>query len=699
MARRIRFWFAELWLRTSELSSYQYGRAGFFSAVAIVLASVIGVALGEAGFVIERLSFLVQDPSNGFFDSSLNLILSTISLVFVVVIFLVQNANQEYSSRLSGVILHDRYFLAIIGFILTASIFSVSGSYFDLGTPFTVIGYAFSVAVVLLVGSLIAFAGYFISIANIIEYTTRDIEKSIATERIYRPNRFGVPLQDEDYIGRLASDTQLIVSTCIEAIEENQRPVVDSCLNSLERIANKYLDQTTEREVSEDFLQELNDQFQFIGSTAFDDYSRQKYSESVVETVGNIGVAITKNRELGAQASMWANLLKKLFRDSLEFDRTTAASISIQKLGEMSVTAIKKGDTDSVRVFQGELETIAAICSSRNHSYLASLLQTLHLQYQKMYVSYLATLLNAGYAPEYDVSSLLETFADSFNQAKSNYGHMNKQVVYAGPFGLSSFAGRIAHSLLENQDPDPRTQHALSEFLSQTVDFLRDISLTNSEENHQDIYKGYTQFLFIFETAVPVDDELKIDLISELNDAWIELIGTAYKDALETSESVDHRLNERISDFIAFLIYFHRDDPEVLAELIEQYPELYRELSDEYPGSENHVENNLKRLYKQLKLAGAWVNRFHDPESTTPELWSVLVEDFYEIPESRSRIPRPLMAEYGYPTGTRTHTRDNWWLRPDNLWSYTGFQDTITASLNGEDGSNYVELHERLEAA
>ncbi|RQG94805.1 APC family permease [Natrarchaeobius chitinivorans] len=670
---------------------------GYFSAIAVVLIAVVGVILGEVGLVIEELSWLVQNPSNDFFSSSMNLILSIISLVFVVVIFLIQNANQEYSSRLSGVIFHNFYFLAIIVVILIASVFNISGSYFDWGSPFTVIGYAFSIATVLLVGSLIAFTGYFINIANIIEYITRNIEEDIATEQIYRPNYFGVPLQDEDYIGQLTSDTQLIVSTCIGAIEKNQRPVVDTCLSSLSRIVDKYLDQTSERDVSEGFLQELNDQFKFIGSAAFEDYSRQKYSESVVETIGDIGVAITKNRELGAQASMWADLLKDLFQDSLEFDRTAAASLSIQKLGEMSVTAIEKGDSDSVRVFQGKLETISTICSSGNHSYLASLLQSLHGQYQKMYAAYIAALLDIGFAPEYDVSSLLEVFADSFNQAKSNYSYMNKQVLYAGLFGLNPFAGRIAQSLSENQDSDPRTQRSLHDLLSQIVDFLRDISLTNSEENHSDIYKGFTQFLFVFETGVPVEDEMKLDLITDLNETWIELIETTYIDAFESSENVDSELNQRISDFTAFLIYFHRDDPEVLAELIEPYPELYQELSEEYSSSGDINERNLKKMYKQLKMTGAWINQYHDPESITPELWNVLVDDFYEIPESRSRIPRPLMEEYGYPTGSRTYARDGWWLRPDNLWSYTGFQDEITESLNGEDGSNYVEFHERLE--
>lgn len=364
----------------TNVSSYQYGRLLFGTAVGTVLASlIISVAIGT-GNSIPIFSMLSRTPTSNFFGSSLNLILSIISLVF-----LVQNATQEYSSRLSSVILRDRHFLATIGFILVGSIYSISGSYFDAGAPFTLIGYAFSIATILLVGALIAFTRYFLNIANIIEYITKQIENEISTDKIYRPNPFGVPLQDDEYIGHLTSRTQLIVSTCIKAIEQNQQPVADTCLDSLTRITNQFLDQTTDQDVNEDFLQELNDQFQFIGSAAFEEYTRQKYSESVVEAIGEIGVNITKTRELGAQAGSWASLLGDLFTDSLEFDRTNAAGLSIQKLGDMSLSAINQGDFDTVRFCMGEFEDISTVCAAGNHPYLANLMQSLHGQYQKMY--------------------------------------------------------------------------------------------------------------------------------------------------------------------------------------------------------------------------------------------------------------------------------------------------------------------------
>ena len=100
------------------MSYLQLGRSLFWFAVVLVVATTIVVI--EPGYIVSSCSPLIQNPGTEFFGASLNLTLSIISLVFIVVIFLVQNANQEYSSRLSGVILREPHFLLTIVFILLA---------------------------------------------------------------------------------------------------------------------------------------------------------------------------------------------------------------------------------------------------------------------------------------------------------------------------------------------------------------------------------------------------------------------------------------------------------------------------------------------------------------------------------------------------------------------------------------------------
>jgi hypothetical protein len=437
----------------------------------------------------------------------------------------------------------------------------------------------------------------------------------------------------------------------------------------------------------------LNDQFRFIGSAAFDEYSRQKYSEDVVEAVGDIGIAVTKHRELGTPGSRWAYLLTSLFEDSLEFDLTAAAHISIKKLGRMSTIAILKGDIDSYRSYSGQLGSIADICVSTNHTYPASLLQSLHRQYALIYAAFIRGLCVNGYAPEYDVSSLLETFAESFNEAKSNYGYYNQQVLFAGLFGMQPFAEKIRAEMQRHGEIDPRAQRYLVEYLSELIDFIGTISHQDVEANDSDLYIGYTQFLFLLENVHLIDEDKKHDLLLQLNTHWIKLIEETYSNAFRESEDIDRDLNKRISDFYAIVIYSHREEPEILSEFIEPFDRVYNRLSDEYETDELIPERNLRSLYSQLKLIGAWTHLFHDIKEITPELLTTLTADFREIESTNSQqIPRTAMEKYRYPSNS-LGLENGWWLRPDAIWG-NAFQERIHEDL--DDADNYATFHEKL---
>jgi len=359
----------------------------------------------------------------------------------------------------------------------------------------------------------------------------------------------------------------------------------------------------------------------------------------------------------------------------------------------MSVTAISNGDMDSYRVYQGEVDTLATLCASGNHSYLAGLLQNANLQYQRMYVAFIDALYVNGYAPDIDVSTLLEDFADSFNQAKSNYGRYSKQVLFAGIFGLEPFAGKVGAHLQQHQDIDPAEQRYISEYLSELVGFLRDISLQNPEDNHRDIYIGYTQFLFVLQETAPVDSDAKRDLLIDLNDNFARLIQKDYRRSLEAEENLDHGINRRITDFYALLIYFYREDPDSLATFLDPLVNLYIDLVDDYPSPGTINERTLHRLYQELKIFGAWISQSHDLDNINPELKEVLTQNFKEVDTSGRRIYTSTLQRYDYPSNSTTH-RDGWWLRPDTIWT-NGFQDQIYNTLNGS-GNQYEEFHNEL---
>jgi hypothetical protein len=677
------------------MSYLQLGRSLFWFAVVLVVATTIVVI--EPGYIVSSCSPLIQNPGTEFFGASLNLTLSIISLVFIVVIFLVQNANQEYSSRLSGVILREPHFLLTIVFILVGSVFSVSGGYFGLGAPFTLLSYAFSVASVLLVGALITFAAHFISVENIIEYVTEKIKSRISSSRIYQWRLLSLGSHDEEYIDQLTSQTQLLISTCIKAIEQNHEPVVDSCLSSLVQIAEKFVAETGAIEADDDYLQELNDQFRFITSSALNEYTRQKYAEKVAEAVGDIGTAVAKRRKLGTAGAHWAGLLKEIFVDSLSFDRTAAPHFCIKKLGEMSVAAIECGGdsfrNDCARSCVGKLSSISNVCLSNPSVYTASLTGNICVQYQKIYCSYFSAICMGKSVDVYDIKNVLGKLSYTLLESKQTYsGPTKKQSVFSSVFGLDSFSGRILSSVSGHEGEIKSKINMLESCLSKIPSAMKKISCISVCKNYRLIYQGYTQLAFAFSKVQRVMN--KIEALKSLNNARLTMLEKEYEHSFEEKEHIGHHLNGETSDYNAILVYFYKDHCSTLIELFEPLAKLYLGIDQKYDRNNQYVDKNLQKLYGQLKLSGAWISRYCDVEAEAPKLWHVLVKDFSDV-GNRSPIPGSPMADYGYPTKPSS-PGGGWWLRPDELWAYTGFQEEIARELNGEKGEVYFQFHNLL---
>lgn len=682
--------------KITNISAYGVFKILFWIAVVLLIITCFLISVNQLFYPISYLSFFLRVPDSDFFGSILNIILSVVSVVLVIVIFLVEHTSQRYSPRLPNKVLRNWYFIATLVIIFIGLLYGISGSFFEPGAPFVLFSYSFSIAIIALLLGLIAFAGYFINIANIVEYVSKKIKSKITSKKIYKPTIYGLPLHDEEFVDWLTNHTKLIVDTSVKSIEDNRHAVVDSSLRNLVEITKKFLNETSNVDVNEKFLNELNDQFEFINNTALESYSRQKYLEKIGRSMGDIGIEITKSRSIGYQGSRWAESLSRLFQKSLKYDRTSAPGISIEKLGEMTITAIEEENFQSARAYMGKLKDLSNVCTLEDDHYLAILLQILHTQYQKIYKAYLKILLDKGPIREIEVGQLISSFSESFNEAVSNFSHTNIQVISAGVFGQDPFAGKIANLLFERDDIEPRTQIYIKKYLRQVINYLQYISLDNVESNHPWIYKGYTQFLYVFEKNRAINEEKKEELVKELNDLWVEVVKRNYQTAIENEKHVESKVNKKLSDFSALLIYFHRDDPEYLKDLINPLVEIYNSLNENYADDDEYANWNLKRFYKRLKLIGAWINRFGDPRTDTPELYRTLKDDFYEPPKSRGKIPHPFMTRYGYPSDPLDRSREGWWLEPDPLWSYTGFQDEIANELNGENGTNYVEFHEKL---
>ena len=682
--------------KLADATLYQFAQIFYWLAIITVVISAIGITLGELGLYLDFLSVLVQNPSSGFFGNSLTLILNVISIVFIVVIFLIQNANQSYSNRLASVIFTDRYFIGSVLFVAAASLFNISGSYFEWESPLTTLSFAFSIASIEIVISLICFSGYFVDVSNIISYITAKYKREVDSNKLYKLGWGGILLPDKNQISQLTTDVQLISSTCIKAIEENNHALVDTCLNSLEEIIGKYLQETNPDDVNNDLLKDLNDEFDFIRSTVFSEHTRQKYGEEVAETVGNIGMMITSARDVGTPGGIWASLLKRIFDGSVNFERNTVGPKVIDKLGDMCVISISQEDFDSFGLYLDELTKISQTCIEKDHIYFNTLIQNISQEFQDCYLAFVNILCENGAISDYHMEELINTYANLILKTKSEVGYYSRDAIFTSiqnptqPFSL-----KLAGTFLHHSHLDLQVQDKVGTYLLLFFDFLEAIS-DDIATNEHTVYKIYTGILYSIIQFAPLRNNLKLKLVLEFNEKWVGLVSKSYRYSINQEENIDTDLSQRMSDFYAIIIYFYRHDPNALSDFITPIVKEYVKLKGDFSKNKTSYERNRKRLYRELKLIGAWIDKTCGIENVSPELKEILIVDFYEVDDSVTRLPLRGLEKYDYPTNMFDF-RNGWWLRPDPVWS-NQFQENISELMNGGNSKHYEEFHEKLEA-
>lgn len=687
-------------IRNNNWTLYDYARIVFWTAVSVVLLTTVGVALGEFGHYIEYFSIVVQNPSGDFFGNSLTLILNIFSITFILVIFLVQNANQNYSNRLSRVIFHDRYFIGTVLLMMFASLYNLSGSYFNWGAPLTTIGFAFSISSIITIVSLILLAGYFVDVSNIIEYIAQQCKQTLSSDKIYLETKYGSNSLDQGYMQDLTTNIQLISSTCIRAIEENNHTLADTCLNSLLIISTQYLLETDVDDPNDDLLQNLNNEFQFIGSTAFEEDTRQKYAEDIAKYVGRIGLNITKRREVGTPGAIWAGLLKRLFEDSVEFDRNKVGLIAIEQLGEMLSVAILKSDYGLFKSYLTDLEEIAIICIRRDEIYFNNLVSNISQKFQYSYIAFLRSLCQNGSYSNYDLEQLLTKYSQIFVIAKTTFGYRGRTILFASIENpIQPFTAKLASELQRYYLLEISRQNILTEYLLYLNGFLQSIS-GGVETNKNDLYKVYTEVLYVNALFAPITQEKRQKVILGLNKKWVNLIDDTYRHNINNKETQDYHLEYQISNFSAIVIYFYRYNPGILTRFIDPLLQEYEEIKKDFSGQDRASQNHIEQLYLQLKIIGAWIDEVNDLENVSPELKQILTKDFYPSTPINSQIPFSGIEKYNYPVsdqGIIGGSRSGWSLRPDPIWS-NQFQENISNLLNGDTSKHYETFHEELRA-
>ena len=675
-----------------SVSLYGYGQ--FLCRLSALIFVLLVVAVIWRPFGIGSVIQEISNPA--IFGQSLSLILNFMSIIFLLVIFLIQNANQEYSSRLSLLIFKDRYLIGILTFILGFSAFNLTGLYLSWTSPFDLISYVLSIVAILLIGAIILFTGYFLNISNIVSYITDRMLRKIEPRNIYSTWRPFVPEHDQEFTEDLVKDIHLLFSTGSRAIEKDQREVFESTLDSISEVSDRYLEQTSGEITDDDFINEIADYFEFLIRAALEEDSRQKYLEDIAEAMGGLALSIVEHRDMGGQSQMAGRLLnsmKDLFFKAYGLDLTSVGHVCINKIDEVSVAALQDEDYSSYDYYNSYLDDIADICAEANQHYAALLLQRALNKYQWQYVRLVQLLLDEKLVIEdWQVRDFFDDLASRFNKATSEASHSQEQLLYAALYGAQSFNWKLKKADIQRIE-NPRIERLTKEYLEEYIDFHHRILASRIGNNHIFAYSAFPEMLYLVSHEIELSDELESELVKQINENWLDFIEQYHRRCIEEDEGVDSNLDDSIMDYYALLIFFHRGDRELLQEFTEDLVNIYNDL----PNNQGRWGDAVNRsLYKHLKLYGCWLSLSYDPKENFPGLFDVLVDDFQEVEHPGRALPASATEKYGYPSKHGTGWYGPWLMSPSQVWG-NQIQYAVSAEMNQMFDEEYQLYYDSLE--
>lgn len=320
----------------SGLSLRSWGKITFWLITAIPAAFIFIVVLSSLGYV----DIGALPTETDIFSDALPILVNMTGFLFIILIFIIQNTAQEYNPDLYKEIYKDRYFAIIFGAIMLIAIYNLFGSYLELGNELQSIGFVLTVSSFLYLISLSLITGYYLTVSNIIKRTGARTQRKITKDNIHR-SATPVPLKDEDFLDELTQDTLLITNTAIKAIENNNDVLVVACIKSLEDVGVTYL-KAVDSPTQDDFIRELNDQYEFIIQRTGRDYTSQKYLNPLCESIGRLSRETYRNTGNATQTSMWLKSLEEIFEITYpEMDRTEALGTSIKEINRTTVLTLE----------------------------------------------------------------------------------------------------------------------------------------------------------------------------------------------------------------------------------------------------------------------------------------------------------------------------------------------------------------------
>ncbi|ADD03649.1 uncharacterized protein Nmag_0050 [Natrialba magadii ATCC 43099] len=644
----------------------RYGVGVFFFYIAILLPISVLVSYNLYPNAITNIA---EPAEPTFYPESLLLMINLVGFSFIILVFVIQNATQSFSSNLSEEVLNDNYLRFIVILFLVFTTFNITSIYFGLSGLATLISYSSAIASLMLLLSLTLIVAHYLDVSNILsKRKDRNIEK-IDRERLFKPPE----IEKEDEHQELINETSFYRNIGLEAVENNEYDVADTCIDCLEDYGTNYLD-IVETPVEKEFVRHLNDQYYFFIHDLGDEYSHQKNLETLVDSLGHLSRETYKNTKDSRQTLLWLNSLKEVFEITEDgLDRTDAYGTSIREINRTILLYLNDDDPHGFGTYGAlttPLEEIVSTSVEKSGNSAAIQISLAQFEWQLITIINNISTENRLYSDQV-IENVLNAMVNIHSLSKDSDVVAN-DLVLASYFRLNSLMANIRYYGIYGLDPNhaalissitseppaeakiaqkdkpefsnPRTERELLTIMMVLGSLVREVTNQFSDTNYYDFYSGYPELLFIcsYDLDGMVNDDVGIinvekQLTEYFCDSLREEIG------INNGSRPRATIIDQLSNYLVILYYTHLEDDDRLFYNLIYFAKLYSEIREEYSQEE------AKWLYRHLKLFGALIHNRPQLNKSRTLLNQLLAHDFYEPNHTHSQIMTSALSNKGYP--------------------------------------------------
>jgi len=653
------------------------------------------------------------EPVNDIVKVNITIILGILAIFFTLSAIVIQNILQKYSSIYLKFILSRVIFKVLLLLLPVSAIFNLLLLYFGSNVNLEKLSLYLSIYIVISVAFAVQQLIDFLNISNIVSFVSMqafDHIKKIPIAETSFNNDFSVLPK---YKTILEDDVRPIFSTCLKALNEDDRDAVLSCLDNIKDIAVKYLENRKNyKGMGDSFLLFLNNQFEIMFSIALRSYNQQ-YFEDINERVGLIGLKCVELSDtqirIGENGLVfpWIEFLKKSILKITDFKYTSAPSKAIKSIYEIGIKLIEKNAfTTSINTVGDSLQKIGEYVSSKRGLYYAFLTQDCIYGLIRMLKSFLGKICKRKKIFNgTEVKSLCKIIVSIMSNALNSKLDIYSYSIIPSALVGSSFKNENISSIISDvlkQKCSHEKKECLFKNIGYIIDCQEDISrkaIAKNKGNLDDYLMCFSEIIYHFSVYLSnpkenfdAEDPLVLGIRKELSNLMNKLLQNImiiYNLYLTTDSFINIFC---VSPVFAFLTFFadKENSSKLLLEKRNMFISLLLSTYTEFKAKDASGKEKKENLYRYIKLFGAWI----DKSKSNPikkDIIAVLANDYEEFREKTYPKFIPPLVMLGYPIG---YAGGDWNLFISKYWIKDKWKITDELGDKLNDYKNY-KLYDR----